>query len=339
MSTRFWASVALILTMVLPSVLLARGPVVAQAATNGAGPTPVNTNKAKAQEIYKAGQAAFDEGDYEKAAKLFEEAYNLDPDPILVYNEARAYESASGDKIQEAITAWKKYADLQDPRATAKVHALKRVVELQAQFPATKPVPPPPSAPPPASAPASAPTPIAHPASIPTSGTLVIQGTSNESTVKVDNVEIPPSDMLGGKPILLTVGFHAITVLDAKGVVIGKGPVRIDGGKSTTWTYFPPEEPPLLTRKQWGWVAAGTGAAALAVGGVLGVMAKNEGPEAHTASAQDSVRGKMLGANIAFGTALVAGGVGAYLLLWGDDNTPHAELAPSPTGAVLTGTF
>lgn len=68
MSTRFWASVALILNLVLPSIGLARGPVVAQAATTGAGPNPAEINKAKAEALYKNGQVAFDDGEYEKAA-------------------------------------------------------------------------------------------------------------------------------------------------------------------------------------------------------------------------------------------------------------------------------
>ena len=45
----------------------------------------------EARERFQAGQLAYNSGDYEQAAALWEEAYRLDPRPALQYNLAQAY--------------------------------------------------------------------------------------------------------------------------------------------------------------------------------------------------------------------------------------------------------
>lgn len=324
----FRAIFLLIITIgLLPSITLARGQA-APAAANGTGTPPEDPNKTKAKEIYKEGQKAFDGGDYDKAAQLFQSAYELDPNPLLMYNIARVYESAY--KVEEAITAWKAYVDLTDPRATSKVHALKRVVELQAQLGA-KPAPPP-------SAPASQPAPTC---------VIILKDVPSDAVAKLNGKEVDTT-----KPLQTDCLQQAIQIWRGKTQIGGgRQPVRAD--KETVWVYepntppitdanqmaHPAEDRPLLTRKQWGWSAVAGGGAALAAGGILGFLAHSEAPKATTSSAQDDVKGKMIGANILFGVGVAAGAAGAYLLLWDDDKSSHATIAPSPMGAVLTGTF
>lgn len=48
----------------------------------------------RANSLYRAGEASFRDKKFEQAARFFDEAYKLDPSPVLIYNLARAYEEA-----------------------------------------------------------------------------------------------------------------------------------------------------------------------------------------------------------------------------------------------------
>ena len=83
----------------------------------------------RAYALFQESVQKYREGRFEQAAALLEEANRLDPDPILVYNLARAYEGM-GD-FEEAVSAYEEY--LRDaPDATdrgaveARVETLKR---------------------------------------------------------------------------------------------------------------------------------------------------------------------------------------------------------------------
>lgn len=98
-------------------------------------------------------------GRFEQAATDFEAAYAIDPQPELIYNQARAYEKAL--RTEDAIAAYARFIEL--PGTTAELRALaldsmaalEREAEARERRSARAEVPPAPS--PPASPPAARP--------------------------------------------------------------------------------------------------------------------------------------------------------------------------------------
>jgi tetratricopeptide (TPR) repeat protein len=91
----------------------------------------------RAQELFTQGEQAYAEGRFEDAAGLMREAYGLSPEPILLYNLARALE-AQGD-WEGAIEAYSQY--LESPgelthrgRATAHRRAAERQLEREREL-------------------------------------------------------------------------------------------------------------------------------------------------------------------------------------------------------------
>lgn len=70
--------------------------IVATASLTSAQPT--ETDKEHALALFKASDQQYKRGEFEKAAELLREAYSLFPEPILLYNLARALEG-SGDAV------------------------------------------------------------------------------------------------------------------------------------------------------------------------------------------------------------------------------------------------
>lgn len=91
----------------------------------------VNPRDAKrAKELFKQSEDAYRGGRLDEAVRLLNEAYALDPKPVLQYNLARAYE-AQGD-VPRAIDAYKSYLD-HDPRAPDRGALEQRVATLERQ--------------------------------------------------------------------------------------------------------------------------------------------------------------------------------------------------------------
>jgi tetratricopeptide (TPR) repeat protein len=67
----------------------------------------MTTNTTRAAELYKQSADAYLHGDFAQAIKLLDEAYALDPQPVLVYNQARAHEGLG--HVDEAITLYERY--------------------------------------------------------------------------------------------------------------------------------------------------------------------------------------------------------------------------------------
>ena len=91
----------------------------------------------RAIELYQASQESYAGGRFEEAAVYLEEAYRLDPAPILLYNLARARESAGDTEL--ALEAYRRYLDETpeaDDRAAveARIAALERQLEERAQL-------------------------------------------------------------------------------------------------------------------------------------------------------------------------------------------------------------
>jgi tetratricopeptide (TPR) repeat protein len=99
-----------------------------------------------AAELYEEGARAYREGRFDESAILIRRAYEIEPHPILLYNIARALESA-GD-LQGALEAYQQFlvdapADAeQRPRVARRVEVLR--IELDrsgtTSEPATEPI-------------------------------------------------------------------------------------------------------------------------------------------------------------------------------------------------------
>ncbi len=79
----------------------------AQPASSATAERQTPGKKKLALEKFEHGAARYREGKFAEAAKLFEEAYALEPEPVLLRNLARAYEGIEGRAAaQKAIEAY-----------------------------------------------------------------------------------------------------------------------------------------------------------------------------------------------------------------------------------------
>jgi hypothetical protein len=83
---------------------------------------------ADARQHFMAGQDYYSQGRYEKAIAEFEEAYRLDPRPLLLYNIAQAWEKL-GDLVK-AVDYLKKYLEA-DPNNEERTTLLNKLASLQ----------------------------------------------------------------------------------------------------------------------------------------------------------------------------------------------------------------
>ena len=83
---------------------------------------------ADARQHFMAGQDYYSQGRYEKAIAEFEEAYRLDPKPLLLYNIAQAWEKF-GD-LAKAIDYLKKFLEA-DPNNAERTTHLNKLASMQ----------------------------------------------------------------------------------------------------------------------------------------------------------------------------------------------------------------
>jgi len=83
---------------------------------------------ADARQHFMAGQDYYTQGRYEKAIAEFEEAYRLDPRPLLLYNIGQAWEKL-GDLVK-AVDFLKRYLEA-DPNNEDRTTLLNKVASLQ----------------------------------------------------------------------------------------------------------------------------------------------------------------------------------------------------------------
>lgn len=94
-------------------------------------PTPAApTNKARASELFKKSADAYLRGDFAQAIELLDQAYALDPQPVLIYNKARAHEGLG--HIDEAIELYEKYLT-EEPSSPDRGAIEQRLVTLRHQ--------------------------------------------------------------------------------------------------------------------------------------------------------------------------------------------------------------
>ena len=111
--------------------------------------------KVEAENAYKYGQSLYMKEDYENAAKQFKAAYDLDPDPVYLFNIAQALRL--GTKCKDASDYYHRY--LTEAKKAPNADAVKAyIVEVDECAKAQQPVV---VAPPPVDPPTADPPPIA----------------------------------------------------------------------------------------------------------------------------------------------------------------------------------
>lgn len=94
-------------------------------------PAPGETTAADAEQLAEQARAAFKAGNFERAAKLYMQAYARTPKPALVYNAARCYEDA---KMRgEAVGLFRLYISLSQD-ADGIVEAQDRLARLDGKI-------------------------------------------------------------------------------------------------------------------------------------------------------------------------------------------------------------
>jgi tetratricopeptide (TPR) repeat protein len=95
-------------------------------------PAYADDNRAQALALFEDGKKAYQEGRFEEAVKLLERAHQLHPEPVLLYNLARAREGLG--QYETAVVAYEQYlreaGNIPDRGAIeVKVTNLKRDIE------------------------------------------------------------------------------------------------------------------------------------------------------------------------------------------------------------------
>ena len=109
----------------LPMIL---GMVMLAISTAWAGPSD-NSDREAARVATKQAAAAFNLGHYDEAASLYEEAYRLVPDPILLYNLGQSYRQAN--QLDKALIAYRSYLRTAPDDAPNRAKVKQWVSELE----------------------------------------------------------------------------------------------------------------------------------------------------------------------------------------------------------------
>ena len=121
-SNRKWCAVMLAFLL----CMLGSAPAFAEGAPKDAsGP-----DKARAAELVKKSVEAYRQGDFKQAIALLDEAYAIDPQPVLTYNRARAQEGLGN--VDDAIAGYEQYL-AQEPAAPDRGAIEQRLVTLRRQ--------------------------------------------------------------------------------------------------------------------------------------------------------------------------------------------------------------
>jgi tetratricopeptide (TPR) repeat protein len=288
------------------------------------------------QALYEDARVAYDAGQFADAAKLLQKAYDIEPDPALLWNMGRSYEKA--ELLEEAIAAYAKFAK-DAPTPEERQDGAARLLEVKARF---------------------------------GKGWLTVRTDTPGARVQVDiEEEVDPPIVRK----LLPAGEHWVTVT-APGMAASRTRVGLQPGEeaeinvklvgvSQPLAVMTPQPVSTLsssstsnaTMRTWGWVSIGVGAAFAAGGATL--MALGFADKAEVEDARANAEGAVVGVTRAqaldlsdsaelksgVGIGLLAAGgagliTGIVLLVVGDEADPvYTWASPTPTGFALGGTF
>lgn len=110
-------------------VVCAPAPAAAQGAASSAG-APAQSAAARGAELFKKSVDAYRRGELQQAVDLLTEAYALDPQPVLLYNMARAHEGLGQNDA--AIETYERYLAA-DPSTKDRGAIEQRLVTLRRQ--------------------------------------------------------------------------------------------------------------------------------------------------------------------------------------------------------------
>ncbi len=118
-------------TRLLPSlfVMVTGLTTASTAAAEGTG-APTAEARAQAGDLFGKSATAYRAGDFKQAAELLERAYALDPQPVLLYNLARAREGLG--ELDAAITTYERFL-AEDPTTRDRGAIEQRLVTLKRQ--------------------------------------------------------------------------------------------------------------------------------------------------------------------------------------------------------------
>ena len=198
-----------------------------------------------AQAAYRAGVEHFKAGRFEDAIREFNKAYRLDPNPVLVFNMARAFEETK--QYAPAIEFYKRYLSMapDSPDRQAVEDSIRTLELLAAQ-------------------------------GQPQTVALAVVSQPDGATVFVDGREV------GVTPMKLDVapGKHFIA-LEHAGFLRSSEELTVESGRPLERRVVLVQAPPSTaeaasgtrTGSVWPWVAVGTGGALLAASAVTGWQA------------------------------------------------------------------
>jgi tetratricopeptide (TPR) repeat protein len=89
-----------------------------------------DADKTRAAALFNKSVDAYRQGDFKRAIELLDQAYVLDPQPVLVYNRARAAEGLGN--IDTAISGYEKFLS-EEPKAPDRGAIEQRVATLKRQ--------------------------------------------------------------------------------------------------------------------------------------------------------------------------------------------------------------
>jgi tetratricopeptide (TPR) repeat protein len=96
-----------------------------------ASAAPPSDDGKRAVQLFEQSATAYDAGQFAKAAELLKQAYKLRPDPVLLYNLARAYEGMGA--LPDAVQAYTDFLAA-DPTAKDRGAIEARIATLRAQI-------------------------------------------------------------------------------------------------------------------------------------------------------------------------------------------------------------
>src|SRR5262245_17845335 len=106
----------------------------AETKASASAETP-DQKRARALELFDKSVALFDAGRFGDAATLLEEAYATFPEPVLLYNLARAYQESG--ELAKSIDAYERFLAA-DPEVKDRPGIEQRIVTLREQLRATE---------------------------------------------------------------------------------------------------------------------------------------------------------------------------------------------------------
>jgi hypothetical protein len=257
-------------------------------------------------------RVAFGQGDFAGAARAFEEAYRVKPHPATKYNAALAWEKAkeparAADAFESALAM----DGLDDGRAKAARARLAVLKPVLGYVFVEKPI--------------GATVTVAHVADAPVPARFHLAPGSHELLVKRRDGSVVK------QPVTLKAGTTISVEVEVAGPVaaaaveelkpVGDAP----GSRTPAQRDSPKQASKGCSSCTWGWVALGGAVVAAGAGGYFGLATLSarddfEDSGKTDADARDRAIQNRTLANVAFGVAAVAGGVGLYLVLSGGSN-------------------